>query len=454
MPDWRENSSKSVIEISSPHAKIQLLLDEPSIQDQLIRILLEANHVFNYNDTLSGVDAALVLVESFIVSVEKSAELRQKVLSLLSANALAEPIRRFLDLNQEIQLQCTSYDHINVCPYLYTERLVMLRQKIGTLFLKTALFAQSDSMSLDVSLGSALLHTITALFTMKKCKRYSKNNNCRNNGLVALFEAGSTPLSFGESNHWRDRIKDDLAKNAEHQYQTIVRTMGVTCQDLERRCTEIERPLREEQAKSGQLHERLEESRLLIADLQSHNHEQSLYLEGVEHEKSELTERVKHLENERVDMSSLIERLHQALQETSHRAEEATKSNQDRIKELELVRAASIAEKDEELDALHFTEHELRTRMGELEADAVAIGERASVDKVEITRLETARTEQDTALHQAQATIYQKQAECDELAELADSLRVEKRDLQSQVGKPRTALKMKFLLIPSSCNPC
>ncbi|KAL8714273.1 MAG: hypothetical protein Q9225_006613 [Loekoesia sp. 1 TL-2023] len=414
-------------------AKEQLLLDESSIQDQLLRILQKANHTLGNVHTLSDVDAALVLVESFATSVEYSAPLRQKLLFLLSANVLAEPLKQFLDLTQAVQLEGLSHDHIDFCPCLYAERLVTLQQKVSILFLKTALFSQSDSLSLDASLGSALIEKKIALDTRNKCGRYMKGNHGQKPSLVGLFEAGGTPDSRAGSEHWRERIKNDLAHSAEHQYQTIVRTMGETCEDLERRCNEVERPLREEQAKSRQLHDKLEESRVRVAELESRNHEQSLYLEGVEHEKSELEGCVKHVKNERESLSDQVEGLLQALHEASHKADFAADSSVQRIKELELIHAATIAEKDEELDTQRQIEQELKIRVENLETDATITRENASAASKEVTRLNTTISEQRTGLEEANAVIDKKQAECDKQMELVAGLEAEKKDLHGQL---------------------
>lgn len=336
-------------------------------------------------------------------------------------------------MTQTIQIDGLSHEHIDFCPCLHAERLVTLQQKVSTLFLKTALFSQSDSLSLDASLGSALLDKKLALDAIVKCRRHKGGNPGRKSSLVSLFETGGTPDSRAGSEHWRERIKSDLAQSAEHQYQTIARTMGETCQDLERRCNEVERPLREEQARSKQLHDKLEESEARIVELESRNHEQSLYLEGVEYEKSKLAGCVGHLKNEREDLSNQVEGLLRALQEASQKAQSATDSSAQRIKELELIHAAAITEKDEELDTQRQVEQELKVRVNNLETDAATTREKAYMASEEVARLNTTISEQRMGLEEANAIINKKQAECDNQMELAAGLEAEKRDLQGQV---------------------
>lgn len=385
-------------------------------------------------DTLPEIDSALAVVESFTTAMESSTSLRQNILCSLSTNALAEPLSRFLDLIQGPQLQVALQDHKNICPCVYAERRNSLQQKICTLILKVAIFSHQDAFSLDTSLGSALVDRKVALeLKTSACQSYSKASSSRRSASVPLFEIESTPHSTGGSSQWRERIKRDLAQNTEHQYQTIVRTMGETCQDLERRCNEVERPLREEQAISRQLHKEREASSVRIVELEAHNQEQSLFLEGIEQEKSDLAEHVTSLESERDDLSSQMENLRQEVQAATEKVKHARRCGTDTIKEMELIHAAAIAEKDEDLETQHHCQRELKTKIDSVEASAAELRAKAVTTAQEIAQLEATKWEQRSALDQAKINLDEKQAECNEQMELVDRLKADRNDLQSQV---------------------
>ncbi|KAL8939331.1 MAG: hypothetical protein Q9216_003424 [Gyalolechia sp. 2 TL-2023] len=413
--------------------KALLLLDELSIQDQLLWILQEASHELNNFSTLFKVQAALVIVESFTASIEHSAPLRQKLLYLLSTNTVGKPLRHFLDVTPNLHLTGINHDYVDVCPHFYTEQLTTLHQKVCLLFLKTALLSESDSVGLDASLGSALLRKMMSTGGKTSCERYKPDMVYRKRTTVALFEASSTPDAHTGSEQWRERIMHDLAQNAEYQYQTIVRTMGDACQDLERRCDEIERPLREEQAKSKQLHDNLGELRLRITELESQNHEQSLYIEGLDHEKSELADSMRYLKGEREDLLNQVKGLRQALQEASQRTEEVAGNSTNRIQQLELIHAAAIAEKEEEFDADRHSMQGMRARIEKLEDDAARMRERASATSEEVVSLETIIREQETALTRTNTVVDEKRTECDKQMGLINRLETEKGDLQNEL---------------------
>lgn len=379
-------------------------------------------------------DSALIVVESFSTGIECSAPLRQKLLYSLSTNALAEHLSRFFHLSDD--LESLSDEHNNTCHYAHAQRRLMLRRKICTLFLKAAIFSQQDALSLDTSLASALLDKQANLpVKLSTCQRYRKASYSRKAGHVALFESGSTPDTHADSSsHWRERVKMDLQQNGEHQYQTIVRTMGTVCQDLERRCDEVERPLREAQAKSRQLQDIVDASKLRIAELEDHNQEQSSFLEGIEHEKSELTEHARGLEILREDLESQLDGLRQELDDTIQKAKDATQKGIDKIKELELAHAAAIAEKDEMLETQHRHEQELKTKAERLEASAAEMRSEAIMTANQVGQLQATVSDVQKALGQAKVAMGEKQAECEERDNLLERLQDERNALQSQVS--------------------
>ncbi|KAI4091702.1 MAG: hypothetical protein LQ344_003942 [Seirophora lacunosa] len=412
--------------------KILLLLDETTIQDHLIAILQAAILGYASPSKALETESALVVINSFTASLECSASLRHKLLNSLSTNVLAEIVSRHLDLTQ---INHSSHDdHNDYCPYAYAQGRTRLQHKICTLFLKAALFSQQDTVGLDTSLGSAMLDKLVALNTdIPACRRYPTNFSSRKPALVALLEAESTPQSTAGSSQWRERIRRDLTQNAEYQYQTIIRTLGESCQDLERRCNDVERPLREEQANVRRLHNLVDASKARIAELEVHNHEQNLFLEGVEHEKAEFVEHIRSLENEVESLSNQMGKLRPELEGTIRRADDAAQNNTNTIKELELVHAAVVAEKDEIIESLHVHKLDLGATVGRLEASTAELRAKEIVTGSELAQLRATLSDQRTALDRANIIVDEKEAECGKRKESADHLQAEKSDLQDQL---------------------
>ncbi|KAL8854915.1 MAG: hypothetical protein Q9221_000422 [Calogaya cf. arnoldii] len=417
-------------------AKILPLLDESAVQECLLSLLQATDGNGRTNASSRDIEAAIVLVESFAVSVTSSASTRHKILYLLSTNALADPLRRFLSLHKNGFFDQSSDGHKDRCPQSYTERQHLLRQKICTMLLKTSFFSRHDALSLDQSTASALLDTIAGHGnTYPACQSNTNVSHSRTPALVSLFETGSTPCSATESDFWRVRVKNELSQNAEYQYQGIVRTMEDVCQDLERRCKEVEAPLQDEKAKSMKLQAELDESRLRVANLSSHTHEQSLILEGVEGEKSELLARIADLEQEQNELFGRTEDQRQELDKAIEQAEDADRNRSKEIREFELVQAAVVAEKDEILEAQERKNKDSKAREDQLENDVMELRANVSIHQNKIGHLEATISEQQIELRSAHILLDEKQDTLDRLEELLDRSGTDRGNLQTEVTR-------------------
>ncbi|KAL8691924.1 MAG: hypothetical protein Q9218_002932 [Villophora microphyllina] len=415
-------------------AKIAILLDETSIQELLLSLLGIASDEVGSKSGLSDIDASLVLTESLSRSIEDSPSMRQKILYLLSTDALAAPLERYLDVCRYNPSAGVSDNHWDTCPYLRAQKQTMLRQQICTLALKTSIFAQQDESSLDASLGLALLD-IKAIQDVGPfvCRKYSSNNQPRKPYRVGLLESESTPDSRIDSRQWRDSIIEILAQNAQHQHHTIVRTMGEICQDLERRCNEVERPLRDEEARSTRLRLDLQESKARVEALESHKYEQSMIMEGIEHEKSELAARVLELEGVQEELSDTLAASRQELNDTARQAADDVRSRADEASEHELIHTAAIAQKDEALEAQLRNEQALRARVEDLTSELISMRQRESVAVEEGQRLEAKVVEQATALEKADASIGDRQQRLEQQNHVLDDVRAENSELKLQI---------------------
>ncbi|KAL8708246.1 MAG: hypothetical protein Q9220_006823 [cf. Caloplaca sp. 1 TL-2023] len=411
-----------------------LLLDEASVQEQLLSLFKTADRRLEDSKSLNEIDTALTLVESFLAAAPKSTSLRKKVLYLLSTDCLREPLRHFLNMHKEESRKGADLGHSDICPYVFVERRALLSQKICTLLIKTAILSQHDDLSLDPDVASALLAKMTSLALKSiTCDEFTDIRRPRIPPSLSVIEMSNTPCSSASSEQWKARVKNDLVRNADHQYQTIVRTMGDVCQDLERRCNEIERPLRDEQARASQLLSELEESQKARAELESRNEEQRLIMEGIEQEKKEVVLIVEELRREQEDLWSQIEgsrkEFHMALEQISV----VTQKGASEVKELQLFHASAIAEKEDLLEAQLHAETALKTRIDDLELAAADFRSKASTTNVELLRLQETCSVQQTSLENAQSVVHGKNDEIDQQQRLLSSLEVEKVELQSRV---------------------
>ncbi|KAL8951422.1 MAG: hypothetical protein Q9222_002613 [Ikaeria aurantiellina] len=415
-------------------AKLLLLLDEGSVQEHLLSLFRAADTRRDRSTPLIEIDTALLSVESFLAATPTSVSLRNKVLYLLSTNRLKEPLRHFLNAHEEYLQKGASLGHSDICPYISAKRRALLSQKICTLFMKIAMFSQHDDLKLDPSIASALLDKMTSLAPESvNCGEFADIRRPRRSPPASLFELENTPCSSASSEHWKARVKHDLVQNADHQYQTIVRSMGDVCQDLERRCNEVERPLREEQAKTAQLLSELDESRRTMAGLESLNQEQRLMMQGTEKEKNEMVSLEEDMRQEREELWSQVEESRKEVRIAHERVSVVTQRSASEVKELQLFHALAIAEKEDRFEAQLQVETALKARIDDLESAAAELRSKASATDGELLRLKETCLEQRTSLEYVETMAHEKDNAIDQQQQLLSSLGAEKVELQFRV---------------------
>lgn len=108
-----------------------------------------------------------------------------------------------------------------------------------------------------------------------------------------LFEAESTPQTASISHGWRDTLKREMSRDANCRSESITRMVGEVFRDMESRCDEAERPLRDEQSRSRGLQEKLENSEATVTELESQLQFRRKDLEAMILKNDDLEEQVK-----------------------------------------------------------------------------------------------------------------------------------------------------------------
>lgn len=343
-----------------------------------------------------------LMVSAFAAAANQSSQLRSAILYTLSANAFNRPLNDFLAL--PLPMACnaeTCADH-RICPVALARSQRKLRLDVCSLFLRTGLLASTDQAGIDPALAVSLLEKQVEFATAIPACRFASQSFQRNVAL-SLVEQSSTPPEQRASSDWRARFSADLLRNAKSNSDSILRTVGDICRDLEDRCEVVEGPLKEEQARSMELQIKLNTASTEIAKLESEAEERNLFLNGLDAEKSslerqrkadgaritDLTERLQEMEAKTAEVRAVAERT------TANAKEEA--SNQD-LKHLAVMNAKEdiIAEQHERIERLEQALEAIREdlaatceaslaaqkRVGELEIEAADSAQAREVDRM------------------------------------------------------------------------
>ncbi|KAJ5357534.1 hypothetical protein N7541_004692 [Penicillium brevicompactum] len=218
-----------------------------------------------------------------------------------------------------------------------------LKKNGGDIMMESFLFKVEDSLP-DVRCG------------------FSTTSPASHGGSFSLPETSRSSSTRIDRN-WRAGITNVFMQNAQTHHDNMMRKIEETCFDLERRCEDVEGPLRivEEERdryalEAQHLRERTEE---LIKELKEKSDEvdaarrtSSEHLTEFGHEHTRLEQLLQEQYSHRDDLMRSIETLRFDLQEQQNRSENAIVSERDKNRSKELELMATITAKDDQVEEL------------------------------------------------------------------------------------------------------
>lgn len=186
---------------------------------------------------------------------------------------------------------------------------------------------------------------------------------------ASFFEAAGTPDSKTISHNWRDRLVDQMSRDTGLRFNSIIRIIEDVCRDLESRCDEAERPLREERIKTQTVES---EMAAAVADIDQLREETKTALHT---QKSLTAENVllqKQLNASQKDFGVLSARFRDLEQEAEHSRSETERIasiSAESSRERDLIYVATLRSKDEILQQRTEEASALKVRASELQED-------------------------------------------------------------------------------------
>lgn len=241
-----------------------------------------------------------------------------------------------------------SHSTVEVCPSSYREARARLHQNLSAMILKSALHAPQCGGHFDASAMALLLEDRTL-----RCASQHGSVKCTQRRpmkvitpKISIFEAVSTPHMDSASLHWRDGLMKEMSRDIDCRYEGIIRMVGEICRDLELRCNNNERPLREEQSRSHNLRAKLESSERDKAELvfQSRSHQSTI--SALETERDRLTNQVEAAERQLEELGISLDNIRQELDHSKCTAQAGVES----ARQQDLVYLATMTGKDEVLE--------------------------------------------------------------------------------------------------------
>ena len=391
------------------------------------------------NDVLVELGRAQALVSGLSSAVPGSQQLRQMILYSLSSNKFSEPLARFQSRQLPIRRSTSSHDLPNICSTRFGNLQRTLSQTLCSLFLRTALLASAEEVSIDASLAVALIDKQASIGGTQEACQIGPSYRVNRVEQLSLFEAASSPALATASHDWRTRLADELRRDATHRHNSVVRIVGEVCRDLEERCEIAEQPLLEVQARSADLWRRLEDSEKKLAEVEDEQQERTLVLAGMESEKDSLALQVQVAEQRLQGFSKELDQMHQDVNQAKQEAKRAAEATQETEKQRELEHLARSTAKDEVIEQQNVKIRSAETHAQALEEQIEDLRSQNSDSQNTIGRLQNLVDERTIEMAELKASAVSNGEEIGRLRTVLTSSEADNQILRSEVGCRHTS---------------
>lgn len=331
---------------------LQIQLDEAAIREILLKLLrLACDNNPPTRGLLTQLDGGLHLIAAITAAIPTATSLRDVLLSCLSSNQVERLLQQFATHLPRSTDSVDGHDMIEICPRVCAEALYRLHQDITVMLLSTALHASGLETSLQCSSRLLLQKQIPL------SNSHLRYENCRSRrpslseaSRVSIFEARGTPHVDSISHDWRTKIVHELSSEAGCRYESLVRMVGDVCRDLELRCTEAERPLREEQSKCQELRAHLEAARGKVAELEEQARVREQGIISLTSERTELLEQIRAHETCLKGLEAKLESIRQEFDQAQADADIAVRTARENTRQRDLAYLATLTGKDQVIE--------------------------------------------------------------------------------------------------------
>lgn len=164
-----------------------------------------------------------------------------------------------------------------------------------------------------------------------------------------LWQESHSVAEAGSSDTWRQRLAVELGLEARNRQESTERLMGRVCHDLEARCNEIERPLREEEARHNETKTECRTLEQRVKQLEAQIHHKDVELSKVQDESMKRGQALATVESEHGSLLDRVEDLEKRLRYSTAEASRTLATLRTEFEREKLDLRATIAYQEEEM---------------------------------------------------------------------------------------------------------
>ncbi|KAK0303375.1 hypothetical protein LTR01_008103 [Friedmanniomyces endolithicus] len=385
--------------------------------ERLLKHVLDMMSSASPAEVVEGEESVTIALQQLgKLSLEKP-EIAEAARMCLATSSFAQQLRSLLpspgsQTNKSAKCEPT-------CESLQRAAYGKITHQLTKLLLMCAFNTQHLEMTLAASTFDTLLELHAEPVQSKPECSHVRFLNQDSQAAIALAEDESTPVPPGQREDWRVTLKARVVSEARSGQDVLCGIFTRACEDLERRCGNIERPLLDERAKRLYLQEQCDHLQEAYSELEAQVVDRRLHYGALETEKDAM---LRNLEVAQDESTTLQQRL-AALQLTyeAERCEADVKRAEDRqAKELaDLQHATALSKMQEDME-------ELQERIGSVSSS--------------LQLRETQMAKLSDELHGSQVDRESLQAHVDRLSNALQDKSVQFRSLEGARGE--TAAKI------------
>lgn len=284
------------------------------------------------------------------------------------------------------------------------------------------------------SILDILLEKQTALSsTSPRCVMSSLRKPSLQTAKLSLFEAESTPQTDSISHEWREHLIREMSRNTNCQYESTTRIFGEVCRDLELRCNEAERPLRDEQSKSRSIQARLEGSQAKVAELESQIYVRTSQSEAMKMERNKLKDQVSTSDERLRNLQTSHNQTCQEFDQAKADAERAARHATEAARQQDLAYLATMTGKDAMFEEQAAKLARSEGRVADQEHELAQLEAQASRDVGAITEQNAVNDDLRSAVVAANDMAASRQVDIDRLIESERALNASTEELAAKL---------------------
>lgn len=328
---------------------LQIQPNESVVHDILLKLLrLACDQHPPSHGLLTQLDSGLHVIATMTAAIPTAITLREILLSCISGKQVERLLQRFGTQVPKSPNFVDGHKTMEICPGACAEALYRLHQDLMVMLLSTALYASGVEKSLQCRFKLLLQKQTQLSDSPSRHEDFRSRRPFLGEATrVSLFEARGTPRANSISHDWRTEIVDELSREAGCRYESLVRMVGDICRDLELRCNEAERPLREEQSRSQDLRAHLEVAQRKVMELEGQARDREHEIISLKDERTELSDQIKTHKECLNGLEATLDNIRQEFDQAKSDADIAVQTAIENARQRDLAYLATLAGKDQ-----------------------------------------------------------------------------------------------------------